>query len=215
MDTTERNLLPYAQQFPARFSADDQETLPHPTLQVTLFIERYHHHHTDSANLYHFREKDLREVLTSFPSSRVTPYSFIPTLSRCAPPTPFSFTSGPFHLRLISHHVARYASDATTRDTHVGDPDLRIRPLPRSYHEVFSRAPAEMWIDTSSSGTSSAPGSAAPKFFIRDESSFGTFLNPIRLGPAGQDSCPYRLKDGDLLQLVWIIRGERGNLQER
>ncbi|KAF9061779.1 hypothetical protein BDP27DRAFT_1234624, partial [Rhodocollybia butyracea] len=57
--------------------------------------------------------------------------------------------------------------------------------------KVVSCAPAELWINTSLSGTSSAPGYAAPKFFIRNESSFGTFLNSIRLGPAGQDSCPY------------------------
>ncbi|KAF9064255.1 hypothetical protein BDP27DRAFT_1426013 [Rhodocollybia butyracea] len=47
------------------------------------------------------------------------------------------------------------------------------------------------------------PSPAAPKFSVGDtkSSSSGTFLNHIRLAPAGPESCPYQLKDGDLLQM--------------
>ncbi|KAF9019970.1 hypothetical protein BDP27DRAFT_131120 [Rhodocollybia butyracea] len=146
-----------------------------------------------------------------------------------APPAPFSSTSGPFRLRLVPHLESRRSLrfDAITRDMRVGDPALRIGRFtdrsgnntlpngggvnnnnPNSFKlafksKVVSRAHAELWVETTSSGPApGAPNAAAPKFFIRDtKSSSGTFLNHIRLAPAGQESRPYQLKDGDLLQL--------------
>ncbi|KAJ7035966.1 hypothetical protein C8F04DRAFT_1394427 [Mycena alexandri] len=61
--------------------------------------------------------------------------------------------------------------------------------------KVVSRAHAEVWCEEGTNG-------AAPKFFIRDtKSSSGTFLNHVRLSPAGTESRPHPLKDGDILQL--------------
>ncbi|KAF9061970.1 hypothetical protein BDP27DRAFT_1337235 [Rhodocollybia butyracea] len=53
------------------------------------------------------------------------------------------------------------------------------------------------------------PSAAAPKLFVGDtrSSSSGTFLNHIRLAPTGQESCPYQLKDGDLLQMGVYYQG--------
>lgn len=56
--------------------------------------------------------------------------------------------------------------------------------------KVVSRGHAEVWVE--GSGT----------FFIKDtKSSSGTFLNHVRLSPAGQESRPFQVKDGDVLQL--------------
>ena len=56
--------------------------------------------------------------------------------------------------------------------------------------KVVSRGHAEVWVDNG--GT----------FYIKDtKSSSGTFLNHVRLSPAGQESRPYQIKDGDILQL--------------
>ncbi|KAJ7719062.1 hypothetical protein B0H16DRAFT_1739668 [Mycena metata] len=61
--------------------------------------------------------------------------------------------------------------------------------------KVVSRAHAEVWCEEGTNGT-------PPKFFIRDtKSSSGTFLNHVRLSPAGTESRPHPLKDGDILQL--------------
>lgn len=55
--------------------------------------------------------------------------------------------------------------------------------------KVVSRAHAELWLEHG-------------KFFIKDtKSSSGTFLNHLRLSPAGQESKPFQLRDGDILQL--------------
>ncbi|KAF8552308.1 hypothetical protein OG21DRAFT_1384005, partial [Imleria badia] len=55
--------------------------------------------------------------------------------------------------------------------------------------KVVSRSHAEIWLDSG-------------KFFIRDtKSSSGTFLNHLRLSPAGQESRAYQLRDGNVLQL--------------
>ncbi|KAF9061773.1 hypothetical protein BDP27DRAFT_1485519 [Rhodocollybia butyracea] len=64
------------------------------------------------------------------------------------------------------------------RDMRVGDPALRISH------------PGD-------------PSAAAPKFFVGDTKAWSsvTFLNHTRLAPAGQESCPYQLKGGDLLQM--------------
>lgn len=46
------------------------------------------------------------------------------------------------------------------------------------------------------------------RWWIRDvKSSSGTFLNHIRLSPAGQESRPYRIKDGDIVQLGIDFKG--------
>ncbi|KLO12480.1 hypothetical protein SCHPADRAFT_941230 [Schizopora paradoxa] len=56
--------------------------------------------------------------------------------------------------------------------------------------KVVSRAHAEVWCDNTG------------KFWIKDtRSSSGTFLNHTRLSPPNQESRPYPLKDGDVLQL--------------
>ncbi|KAJ8586407.1 hypothetical protein M405DRAFT_358711 [Rhizopogon salebrosus TDB-379] len=55
--------------------------------------------------------------------------------------------------------------------------------------KVVSRAHAEIWSDNG-------------KFYIKDtKSSSGTFLNELRLSPAGSESKPYQLMDGDIVQL--------------
>lgn len=55
--------------------------------------------------------------------------------------------------------------------------------------KVVSRAHAEIWADSG-------------KFYIKDtKSSSGTFLNHLRLSPAGSESKPHQLKDGDIVQL--------------
>lgn len=55
--------------------------------------------------------------------------------------------------------------------------------------KVVSRAHAEIWSDNG-------------KFYIKDaRSSSGTFLNRLRLSPAGSESKPHQLKDGDIVQL--------------
>ena len=56
--------------------------------------------------------------------------------------------------------------------------------------KVVSRAHAEIWVEKGG------------KFLIKDtKSSSGTFLNHVRLSPANQESRPFQLKDGDILQL--------------
>lgn len=45
-------------------------------------------------------------------------------------------------------------------------------------------------------------------WFVKDvKSSSGTFLNQVRLSPACQESQPFALKDGDILQLGMDFRG--------
>ncbi|KAI9311066.1 SMAD/FHA domain-containing protein [Dichotomocladium elegans] len=56
--------------------------------------------------------------------------------------------------------------------------------------KVVSRGHAEIWIEN------------GKKFYIRDTcSSSGTFLNNVRLSPANQESKPFILRDGDIVQL--------------
>ncbi|KAI8343905.1 SMAD/FHA domain-containing protein [Chlamydoabsidia padenii] len=55
--------------------------------------------------------------------------------------------------------------------------------------KVVSRGHAEMWTNNG-------------KFYIRDtKSSSGTFLNHVRLSPPNQESRPFLLTDGDVIQL--------------
>ncbi|KAI9250298.1 SMAD/FHA domain-containing protein [Sporodiniella umbellata] len=62
--------------------------------------------------------------------------------------------------------------------------------------KVVSRCHCEIWVDQDG------------KLYIRDtKSSSGTFLNHIRLSPAGQESRPVELHDGDILQLGVDFQG--------
>jgi len=55
--------------------------------------------------------------------------------------------------------------------------------------KVVSRAHAEIWFNNG-------------KFYIKDiQSSSGTFLNHLRLSPAGLESVQHLLNDGDIVQL--------------
>ncbi|KAG2028359.1 SMAD/FHA domain-containing protein, partial [Suillus americanus] len=61
--------------------------------------------------------------------------------------------------------------------------------------KVLSRVHAEIWSDNG-------------KFYIKDtKSSSGTFLNHVRLSPAGSESKPHELKDGDIVQLGLDYQG--------
>lgn len=120
-----------------------------------------------------------------------TPASLHPA-SHCVPSS--SHSTPLFHLlhfppppvipASFSFPTSNLGVHAIIRDMRVGDPVLRI----------------------GHPGDSSA---AAPKLFVGDtKSSFsGTFLNHIRLVLAGQESCPYQLKDGDLLQMCVDYQG--------
>ncbi|KAL7746936.1 hypothetical protein RI367_007756 [Sorochytrium milnesiophthora] len=55
--------------------------------------------------------------------------------------------------------------------------------------KVVSRQHGELWSEGS-------------HFFFKDtKSSSGTFINNVRISPAGQESAPVQLKDGDIIQL--------------
>ncbi|KAH7929182.1 SMAD/FHA domain-containing protein [Leucogyrophana mollusca] len=120
-----------------------------------------------------------------------------------------SANSSYHRIRLVPHLDSRRTLrfEPITRDLKDGDLPLRIgRFTDRSgiglaaanalssnklafKSKVVSRAHAEIW-------------SESTKFFIKDtKSSSGTFLNHVRLSPAGQESKPHQLKDGDILQL--------------
>ncbi|KIK91713.1 hypothetical protein PAXRUDRAFT_60430, partial [Paxillus rubicundulus Ve08.2h10] len=112
-------------------------------------------------------------------------------------------------IRLVPHLDSRRTLrfEPITRDLKDDDPPLRIgRFTDRSgiglnaanllgsnklafKSKVVSRSHAEIWLQSG-------------KFFIKDtKSSSGTFLNHLRLSPAGQESRPYQLRDGDILHL--------------
>ncbi|CAO3656510.1 unnamed protein product [Mucor fragilis] len=64
--------------------------------------------------------------------------------------------------------------------------------------KVVSRCHCEVWVETDG------------KLYIRDtKSSSGTFLNHVRLSPAGSESRPVELHDGDLVQLGVDFQGGR------
>jgi len=119
-------------------------------------------------------------------------------------------TNKPSHrIRLVPHLDSRRTLrfEPISRDIRDGDTPLRIgRFTDRSgiglaavnalatnklafKSKVVSRAHAEIWSDSG-------------KFYIKDtKSSSGTFLNHLRLSPAGTESKPHQLKDGDIVQL--------------
>ncbi|KAG2346372.1 hypothetical protein BDR05DRAFT_997366 [Suillus weaverae] len=123
--------------------------------------------------------------------------------------TTFSNNNQTHRIRLVPHLDSRRTLrfDPITRDLKDNDTPLRIgRFTDRSgiglaavnalntnklafKSKVVSRAHAEIWADNG-------------KFFIKDtKSSSGTFLNHLRLSPAGSESKPHQLKDGDIVQL--------------
>ncbi|KAJ3533837.1 hypothetical protein NMY22_g7171 [Coprinellus aureogranulatus] len=123
---------------------------------------------------------------------------------------PINNNSPTHRIRLVPHLDNRrnLRFDAISRDLREGDPALRIgRFTDRSglglaavnalnsnklafKSKVVSRAHAEIWVE------------AGGKFYIKDtKSSSGTFLNHVRLSPANQESKPFHIKDGDILQL--------------
>jgi pSer/pThr/pTyr-binding forkhead associated (FHA) protein len=124
--------------------------------------------------------------------------------------TTFSNNNNQTHrIRLVPHLDSRRTLrfEPITRDLKDNDTPLRIgRFTDRSgiglaavnalntnklafKSKVVSRAHAEIWADNS-------------KFYIKDtKSSSGTFLNHLRLSPAGSESKPHQLKDGDIIQL--------------
>ncbi|CAO3642098.1 unnamed protein product [Mucor hiemalis] len=64
--------------------------------------------------------------------------------------------------------------------------------------KVVSRCHCEVWVETDG------------KLYIRDtKSSSGTFLNHVRLSPAGNESRPVELSDGDIVQLGVDFQGGR------
>ncbi|CAO0791649.1 unnamed protein product [Mucor circinelloides] len=64
--------------------------------------------------------------------------------------------------------------------------------------KVVSRCHCEVWVQTDG------------KLYIRDtKSSSGTFLNHVRLSPAGNESRPVELHDGDIVQLGVDFQGGR------
>ncbi|KAI9462566.1 SMAD/FHA domain-containing protein [Boletus coccyginus] len=139
-----------------------------------------------------------------------------PAMPLAVPPQlhrgPSSASSSPnstHRIRLVPHLDSRRTLrfEPITRDIKDEDPPLRIgRFTDRSgiglnaanllssnklafKSKVVSRSHAEIWLESG-------------KFFIRDtKSSSGTFLNHLRLSPAGHESRPFQLRDGDVLQL--------------
>ncbi|KIJ60853.1 hypothetical protein HYDPIDRAFT_31900 [Hydnomerulius pinastri MD-312] len=137
------------------------------------------------------------------------PLSVPPQVNR-GPSSASSVQPGQSHrIRLVPHLDSRRTLrfEPITRDLKDDDPPLRIgRFTDRSgiglnaanqlssnklafKSKVVSRSHAEIWLESG-------------KFFIKDtKSSSGTFLNHLRLSPAGHESRPYQLRDGDILQL--------------
>jgi E3 ubiquitin-protein ligase DMA1/2 len=141
---------------------------------------------------------------------QTTPQPMAPAIVARLPTAPS--TTGPTHrIRLVPAISSTRASlrfDPITRDLRDGDMALRIgRFTDRSgmglaaanasnsnklafKSKVVSRAHAEIWVEDGG------------KFYIRDtKSSSGTFLNHVRLSPAGAESARHQLRDGDILQL--------------
>lgn len=86
--------------------------------------------------------------------------------------------------------VGRYSE----RDNHSPDPNT----LPVGFKsKVVSRRHCEFWYN-----------SQQTQWYVRDvKSSSGTFLNHVRLSPPGQESRPYAVNDGDVVQLGIDFKG--------
>jgi E3 ubiquitin-protein ligase DMA1/2 len=88
--------------------------------------------------------------------------------------------------------VGRYSE----RDSHPPVPVNTPSAAPVGFKsKVVSRRHCEFWCDQG-------------KWYLKDvKSSSGTFLNHIRLSPPGQESRPYPLNDGDIVQLGIDFKG--------
>ena len=133
----------------------------------------------------------------------------VPTQLHRGPSSTSTAPNQAHRIRLVPHLDSRRTLrfEPITRDLKDDDPPLRIgRFTDRSgiglnaanllssnklafKSKVVSRSHAEIWFESG-------------KFYIRDtKSSSGTFLNHLRLSPAGHESRPFHLRDGDILQL--------------
>ncbi|KAI7826250.1 hypothetical protein BX661DRAFT_198874 [Kickxella alabastrina] len=99
------------------------------------------------------------------------------------------------HIRIVPHIVdVRHCLyfDVMNRDVAEGTQMSRIA----FKSKVVSRSHAEVWTENG-------------QFFIKDtKSSSGTFLNHMRLSPAGVESRAHPLHDGDILQLGVDYQGD-------
>ncbi|KAI8341057.1 hypothetical protein BC941DRAFT_415734 [Chlamydoabsidia padenii] len=112
---------------------------------------------------------------------------------------PIETSQPPSHLRIVPHlDTSRsLVFSVIERDVTDGSP-LKIGRFTDKYSsptritfksKVVSRGHAEIWTKNG-------------KFYIRDtKSSSGTFLNHVRLSPPNQESRPFLLTDGDVVQL--------------
>ncbi|CAO3596142.1 unnamed protein product [Absidia cylindrospora] len=105
----------------------------------------------------------------------------------------------PSHLRIVPHLDTSQSLVFTVVERDVTDGTLlKIGRFTDKYasptritfkSKVVSRGHAELWTKNG-------------KFYIRDtKSSSGTFLNHVRLSPPNQESRPFLLSDGDVVQL--------------
>ena len=169
------------------------------------------------SNILRRRRSTGQPTAASSPPPVVQPATAPPSPPLAAMPPqlhrgPSSASTAPNHahrIRLVPHLDSRRTLrfEPITRDLRDDDPPLRIgRFTDRSgiglnaanllssnklafKSKVVSRSHAEIWFESG-------------KFFIRDtKSSSGTFLNHLRLSPAGSESRAYQLRDGDVLQL--------------
>ncbi|ORY96446.1 hypothetical protein BCR43DRAFT_276597 [Syncephalastrum racemosum] len=119
--------------------------------------------------------------------------------SRTATTDPSDNNSPPPHIRIVPHldSPRSLVFSIIERDVR-NDTVLKIGRFTDRFmspnritfrSKVVSRGHAEIWTEGS-------------KFYIRDtRSSSGTFLNHVRLSAPNQDSRPFLLKDGDVVQL--------------
>lgn len=185
-------------------SLGHRRNLPAGGVQTTVS----HNPHTNSPGLGLSHMLRRRRSAGTIATSPATATALIPIP---APAPAASQPQGPTHrIRMVPHIDSRRALrfDPITRDLREGDAPLRIgRFTDRSglglsainavgsnklafKSKVVSRAHAEVWADVGG------------KFFIKDtKSSSGTFLNHVRLSAAGDESKPFQIKDGDIVQL--------------
>ena len=147
-------------------------------------------------------QRSAVSLVSQQPVDRQSPLPPHPSGSRTppSPQQPQIILSATHRIRLIPHIDSDdfFWFDPISRDVEEGDSPLKIGRL--SFRDgpdelsfksqVVSRAHAEIWTETGG------------KFFIRDtKSATGTFLNHLRLSPAGVMSRPFDLRNGDVLQL--------------
>ncbi|KAG2033241.1 SMAD/FHA domain-containing protein [Suillus americanus] len=132
-----------------------------------------------------------------------------PSISVNAGPTAFS-NPLTHHICLVPHIDSNHTFhfEPISRDLRDGDTPVRIGRFTNSLAvnarctdkiafntKVLSRFHAEIWSDNG-------------KLYIKDtKSSSGTFLNHVRLSPAGSESAPHQIKEGDIVQLGLDYQG--------